>query len=45
MLASTGHCVSGYYLGGRMILDGTYNTISGRGYYGSYIYWQSQNKW
>ena len=26
-----------------MILDGTYNTNSGRGFYGSYIYWQSQN--
>ena len=43
MLASSGGCVSGYSLGSRMILDGTYNTNSGRGFYGSYIYWQSQN--
>ena len=42
------NCVGGansgstYSWGSRMILDGSYNTNSGRGSYGSYIYWQKQ---
>ena len=34
---------AGYSNGSRMILDGSINTNSSRGAYGSYIYWQSQS--
>jgi hypothetical protein len=40
-LACSSRANSGYYNESRMILDGSYNTNSGRGTRGSYIYWQS----
>jgi hypothetical protein len=42
-LGCTGAANSGFTMGSRMILDGSYNTNSSKGAYGSYIYWQSQD--
>ena len=42
ILNCVGGAYSGYSWGIRMILDGSYNTNSGKRSYGSYIYWQSQ---
>ena len=42
VVSCIGGANSGYSLGSRMILDGSYNTNSSRGTNGSYICWQSQ---
>ena len=42
-LACTGNCVSGYYNGSRIILDGSYNTNGPNGSYSSVIQFQSQS--
>jgi len=42
VVSCIGGANSGFSLGSRMILDGSYNTNSSRGTNGSYICWQSQ---